>query len=162
MQAVITKHNRSILPAGIAENLKLHSKKTKVVFHVQRKEIADIVTGSMQWEEGSRSYYYVNDTATPERMLQLAGFPAFSECKLPYNGYAVTVSIFCGVECPAVFTLREKDVPAFFGVERPREHADTPADIFADWIEEQAEHADKKEAKRLRDAAKKIRLVMGV
>lgn len=160
---IATKCNRSILPTNLIANLKAINGRTSVVINVHKGDTIEIVTGSDRWEGGTRTEYRIGDAEYPERQWNEPYFVPFQVNNVSqYWQYVVENTVFCGKECSAVFHVREKDIPLFFGVIRPVEHKDTPADVFADWVEEQAEHATGKESKRLRQAAKNIRTVMGV
>jgi hypothetical protein len=77
-------------------------------------------------------------------------------------GCVVVISDFCGSQCMPTIYVRECDLPAFLGCSLPSEHADMPASIAADWMDERAGELTGREAHKWRTGAALVRQILGL
>lgn len=159
MSRTSKKVTKSFLPAAV---------KTAMKENNVRKNFAHIVTFAdptrtiracdTQYSGGTRNAYYTlaHGASGFVRLWLEEG----AEFTIP-EGYAVVIlAEFCGQTCAPQIYIRNQDAPAFFGVEGYP--AELPAEVAADWIEEQAEHAKPQKKKRLVAAANALRELYSV
>lgn len=147
--------SKSFLPAGIKDSMKAAGNKKNnaqiVIFSDDERKVRAFDT---QWSGGSRNSYNV---FAIEREAFYGIAPAEgSEMKLDKGFALVVFSTFCGKDCIPVIYLRSADVAAFFGYPVP---AEFPAEIAAEWLDDQAEHAKPSVAKKMRKAADALRIL---
>lgn len=155
MTRTATTVAKSFLPAGIKDAMKAAgNRKNKAQIVVFSDDSRRVNAHDTRWDGGTHNAYHVfaiNSEA-------FYGINPAENTELALDtGYALVVfPTFCGKDCIPTIYVRSADLAAFFGAPVP---AEFPAEIAADYIDEQADNAKPREAKKLRQAAEALRLL---
>lgn len=153
-----TKVSKTLIPTALKDSLKAAGNTKNavrvVLFHDDSRKVLACDT---RWSGGTRNEYYVWFPASESLIPSPAS--EGEELSVSPGTALVVIPHFCGQQLPPAVYVRNTDLAAFFGVAVP----DTlPAEVAADWIDEQSENATKREAKRLRDVSEKLRKLTGL
>lgn len=155
MNRTATIVSKTFIPAGIKDSMKAAgNRKNNVQIVVFSDDSRKVRACETQWDGGTHNDYavFAIDTEAFYGINPAEG----SELSLD-TGYALVVfPRYCGQACIPTIYVRSADLAAFFGAPVP---AEFPAEIAADYIDEQADNAKPREAKKLRQAAEALRLL---
>ena len=158
MNRTATTVSKTFLPAGIKDSMKAAgNRKNKAQIVVFSDDTRRVNAHDTYWDGGTHNAYF----AFAIESEALYGIGPVEGQEMALNaGYALVVfPTFCGQDCIPTIYVRSADLAAFFGAPVP---AEFPAEIAADYIDEQAETAKPRDAKRLRQAAQALRLLTKV
>lgn len=167
MKTTTTKTSAKNLPEAVANHIKnaMRSTRRNVRVCVVNDDTWTLYANNTLWDGGSHNEYNLFNMI--EGTAHFAGFRECANVEIPADCVILEVSHFCGQECDPTVYVRNTDLAAFYGVELPTEFVGLPAEIAADWCNEQAGEklAGKratKEQKAFRLAADMLRLLTGV
>ena len=152
--------SKKVLPAALLKALQNefgeHAKKrTAFLSTVTGEDYRYTAYDAVRWSGGTRTYV-LKWSFGSETFVQME--PADGTQIAVEPGFAlVVVGFFCGTASKPTVMVRSQDLPKFYGVELPAEFDTVPAEYAADYIQEQAAHRGRKEAKKLEAFAELLR-----
>lgn len=157
------KVSKKVLPAALVKAVKDHSfehgQKTGWRLVVVHDDAHAETAYNTRWDGGTRNqyttWYFENDS------LKTADVAECDKFSVGYSLAWVVLSVFCGKPCNPVVYVRSADLAKFFGCEVPAPFDTMPAEVQADYLDEQAEHQSPKAAQAFRVTAEKCRILSG-
>lgn len=128
-----------------------------VTIVVVRDDSFRLSTYNTRWDGGTRNQFF-NSTVESTVAYYLEAKDGGDLPLLPGN-CLVQESVFCGKLCDPAFYVRNADLCAFFGINAP---AGMPAEIAADYIEDQANTVGGSKGRKLAASAALIRNLCGL
>jgi hypothetical protein len=150
------------LKAALKEGGNTKNKVHVVVFSDQSRPI---VAHDTRASGGSWNGYYAYPLGSSGDLLRMWMLEENQEFTIPEGQAVVILSRFCGQEMKPTIYVRNTDLALMFlGHDLAEEiaypAAEIPAEVAADWLDETAEHFKPRTAKKVRQVAEALRLLV--